>query len=139
MDLCMNVTKYGIVRFIAVLGLAGELGAGNYSGGGMGLLLLLLRVGVFESGLFHNMNSANVQKGQLRMLFNNTARFKRYLYCMCIGLPIWFVVGVAGYTVAAKSARHWGPGRIECGKRGYVYLFRNITWRLYRRPVSSMA
>src|SRR6266498_5564325 len=92
----VTTTQYAIVRFIAGIGLAGELGAGitlvsellskekrglgtsmvagigltgavvayfvskefdwrvcYYIGGGLGLLLLLLRMSVFESGMFH--------------------------------------------------------------------------------------
>lgn len=132
-----DVTTYGWIRFIAGIGLAGELGAGitlisesmdkskrgygtmivagigvlgailayyisewfswrtaYFVGGLMGICLLLLRVGIYESGIYQKQNLKNVPKGNLLMLFNNSGRALRYFYCLCIGLPIWFVVGV---------------------------------------------
>jgi len=65
-----------------------------FVGGGMGLLLLLLRIGSFESGLFKEQNESDTTKGDIRMLFTDRSRLKRYINCLCIGLPIWFVVGV---------------------------------------------
>ncbi|MFD2969897.1 MFS transporter [Sphingobacterium bambusae] len=132
-----DVNTYAWVRFIAGIGLAGELGAGitlvsetmakgkrgygtmivaavgvlgailayyvsewfdwrtaYFVGGGMGVCLLLLRVGTFESGLFRQQEHTTVAKGNIAMLFAKKERFLRYVYCLCIGLPIWFVVGV---------------------------------------------
>ena len=147
-----DLTTYAIVRFIAGIGLAGELGAGitliaetmprekrgfgtmivvtvgalgavfasivgshgqgialwlegltghllmNWQvaylmGGSMGLLLLVLRVGTFESGLFKQMHGADVHRGDLRMLFADRTRLLRYLRCILIGVPIWYVIG----------------------------------------------
>ncbi len=65
-----------------------------FVGGAMGICLLLLRVGIFESGIYQKQSKSDVSKGNLLMLFNNRERAVRYLYCLCIGLPIWFVVGV---------------------------------------------
>lgn len=129
--------QYAMIRFIAGIGLAGELGAGitliseitprekrgmatsmvagfgltgavvafimkenfdwrtcYFIGGGLGLLLLILRISVFESGMFHEVKKLNVQRGNLLMLFNNKDRFKRYALGILIGLPTWFVIGV---------------------------------------------
>lgn len=60
----------------------------------MGLLLLALRIGTFESGMFYKTTVDNIPRGKLSMLFNNRERFLRYLYCLMIGLPIWFIVGI---------------------------------------------
>jgi putative MFS transporter len=131
-----NIELYGLCRFIAGVGLAGELGAGitlvlesmdkenrGYGtmiivtlgalgavvasvvgqfdwkiayifGGVMGLLILLLRVTSLESGMFKNMKEKAVNQGNLLMLFSNRDRFFRYLGCIVIGLPVWFVVGI---------------------------------------------
>ena len=132
-----DVHHYAIIRFIAGIGLAGELGAGvtlvsesmdkkkrGYGtmliagigvlgavaafyvsewfawrnaylvGGAMGIGLLLLRVGTFESKLFTKTMKQPVEKGTIRLLFATKERALRYLYCLLIGLPIWFVVGV---------------------------------------------
>src|SRR5688572_661320 len=132
-----NTEQFKMIRFIAGLGLAGELGAGitlvselirkekrgiatsfvaglgltgavvafimkqNYDwrtcyfiGGGMGLLLLVLRISVFESGMFHEVKKMEVQRGNFFMLFNNRDRLKRYILGIVIGLPTWFVIGI---------------------------------------------
>ena len=132
-----TVDQYKWIRFIAGLGLAGELGAGitlvseltskekrgiatslvagigltgavvafimkenfhwrtcYFIGGGLGLLLLILRVSVFESGMFHQVKTMEVQRGNFFMLFTNADRFKRYIVSVLIGLPTWFVIGV---------------------------------------------
>jgi MFS transporter, putative metabolite:H+ symporter len=132
-----TVDQYKWIRFIAGLGLAGELGAGitlvseltskekrgiatsmvagigltgavvafimkenfhwrtcYFIGGGLGLLLLILRISVFESGMFHEVKKMDVQRGNFFMLFNNWERFRRYICSILIGLPTWFVIGV---------------------------------------------
>lgn len=66
-----------------------------FVGGGLGLILLLLRIGTFESGLYKNVSDNKaVSRGNLLMLFNNRKRFLKYLNCILIGLPLWFVVGI---------------------------------------------
>jgi putative MFS transporter len=132
-----SVEMYAFVRFVAGIGLAGELGAGitlvsetlsrtkrgygtmmvavvglfgaaaaatvakhfswqtaYYVGGGLGFLLLLLRAGTFESGMFKEAKHTNVSRGNMLMLFTNRKRFFKYLYCILIGAPLWFVVGI---------------------------------------------
>jgi MFS family permease len=132
-----SLPQYAVLRFIAGIGLAGELGAGitlvaeilpqrlrgygavlvavmgvlggilayfvadlfawrmsYFVGGGLGLLLLLLRFNVFESGLFAKLKQKNVERGNLRLLFNNPARFQKYALAIVVGVPLWFVVGV---------------------------------------------
>ena len=134
-----DVTTYTVLRFIAGLGLAGELGASitltsemlpkekrgiaaaiiatsgvmgtitayivhtstgedwrlcYFIGGGMGLLLLLLRVKVLDSGMYDAAKNANVQMGNFLMFFTNKERFFRYLKGILIGLPVWYVIGV---------------------------------------------
>ncbi|MFM2376831.1 MAG: hypothetical protein RLZZ165_1928 [Bacteroidota bacterium] len=150
----LEVNVYAIVRVIAGIGLAGELGAGitlvsetmakekrgwgtmvivafgamgavlaagvgskghamaegltglfgyefqNWQvvyivGGVLGLGLLFLRAGTLESGMFKSMKTTEgVKKGDFLMLFRSGRTFLRYLYCIMIGLPIWFMIGV---------------------------------------------
>lgn len=129
---------YSIYRFIAGVGLAGELGAGitlvsevlpkekrgigtmlvasvglsgallawviehffpwracYFIGGGLGVLLLIVRISVSESGIFRNLQAqAHVQRGNFFALFSNRDRFTRFLRCIFIGTSTWFVVGV---------------------------------------------
>jgi MFS family permease len=132
-----HVDQFKAVRFIAGLGLAGELGAGitlvseliskekrgiatsfvagigltgavvaffmkenfpwrtcYFIGGGMGMLLLILRISVYESGMFREVRHMDVQRGNFFMLFSNGERFRRYVFSILIGLPTWFVIGV---------------------------------------------
>ena len=132
-----SFAQYAVLRFIAGIGLAGELGAGitlvaevlprkirgygttlvatmgvlgavlayfiadlfdwrtsYFIGGGLGLLLLVLRMNVFESKIFVKIKDKNIERGNVFMLFNNRKRFLKYLKCILIGLPIWFVVGI---------------------------------------------
>lgn len=63
-------------------------------GGVLGLLLLLLRFSTFESGMFEQVKKSDVEKGNFLSLFTNSERFKRYVYCIFLGLPIWYAVGV---------------------------------------------
>lgn len=132
-----TVSQYAILRFVAGIGLAGELGAGitlvsellpkekrgigtslvagigligavvayfisrvfdwrvcYFIGGGLGFVLLLLRVGVLESGLFAQVKQMEVQRGNFLMFFTNGQRFKKYLLSILIGLPTWYVIGI---------------------------------------------
>ncbi len=132
-----DINSYAFIRFIAGVGLAGELGAGitlvsetmtkenrgygtmlivtfgalgavlaaliadqfdwkmaYFVGGGMGLLLLALRVGIYESGMFTETKQAGIKRGRILDLFTDADRLKKYIYCICIGLPIWYVIGI---------------------------------------------
>jgi len=154
-----NVTQYTVLRFIAGLGLAGELGASitltsellpkekrgiaaaiiattgvmgtitayfvnqwfhdwrlcYYIGGGLGILLLFLRVGFLESSMFDAIKKSDVPRGQFLMFFNNRERFFRYLRGILIGLPVWYVIGIL-ITFSDKFAQEFGIGEIDPGK-----------------------
>lgn len=63
-------------------------------GGSLGLVLLALRASTFESSMFENLKESDVHRGSFFSLFKNKTIFKKYLACIVIGLPVWFVVGV---------------------------------------------
>lgn len=66
-----------------------------FIGGALGFLLLFLRVGVLESGMFKNISAhSDVRKGDFLMLFTNGKRLKKYLTAILIALPNWFVIGI---------------------------------------------
>jgi MFS family permease len=69
-----------------------------FIGGGMGLLLLVLRVSVAESGMFDTLKTqrSGVSRGNFLCLFTSRQRFFKYLRCILIGVPTWYVVGVLG-------------------------------------------
>jgi MFS family permease len=132
-----SVGAYAALRFIAGLGLAGELGAaitlvseilpkesrgygtaivagvglsgavaagftGDYLdwrtayivGGCMGLALLVLRLGIFESGLYLSSKMANARRGDLSLFLQQPKRLLKFICCIGIGIPVWCVVGV---------------------------------------------
>ena len=65
-----------------------------FIGGGLGFLLLFLRVGVLESGMFKSVKETDISKGNFLMLLNNGKRLKKYLTAILIGLPTWYVIGI---------------------------------------------
>jgi putative MFS transporter len=165
-----DIHTYAIIRFIAGIGLAGELGAGvtlvaetmrndqrgygtmiiatvgvmgaaaayfvsewfawrnaYFVGGGMGILLLIMRLGIYESGLFKkNSNVEHIRKGSLSMLFTNKARFKRYMYCLLIGLPIWFVVGVF-VAQSPEFGKALGAAEVLSAGQGVLFCYLGIS------------
>ncbi len=164
-----DIPVYAALRFIAGVGLAGELGAGItlisetmskekrgygtmivasvgltgavaayfvaahfdwriafFVGGGLGMLLLFLRMGVFESGMFSKMKKENVRKGSFIMLLNNKKRFKKYLYSILIAVPVWFVIGIL-VGVAPDFGKALGmAGTIDTG-RGVMFTYIGIS------------
>ena len=87
-----------------------------FIGGGLGLLLLLLRVSVFESGIFKDLKEKPVTRGNFFRLFTSSAQFYKYLNCILIGLPIWFVIGVL-VTFSPEFGVALGVGEpIKAGK-----------------------
>jgi MFS family permease len=65
-----------------------------FIGGGLGFMLLFLRVGILESGMFQSLENSSVKKGDFFMFFTNWKRFKKYVLAILIGLPTWFVIGI---------------------------------------------
>jgi len=162
-----DVNTYAIVRFIAGIGLAGELGAGitlvsetmskqnrgygttivafiglfgaaaavmvsKYGwrnaylvGGVLGIVLLLLRIGTFESGMFKSIELRKVSKGNFFMLFTNWGRFKKYLYCILIGAPLWYVVGVL-VTLSPEFGKALGAVEPLNAGDGILYTYIGI-------------
>ena len=154
-----SLPAYAALRFIAGIGLAGELGAGitlvsevlhrsirgygtmlvasvgvsgailaniiastydwRYAfiiGGVLGLLLLITRMRVAESGMFRSMNEkAGITRGRMLSLFSDRKRFFRYLNSILIGVPIWFVVGIL-ITFSPEFAKSLGTtGAVSAG------------------------
>jgi MFS family permease len=65
-----------------------------FVGGGLGILLLLVRFSVYESGMFTSLRSTNIRRGNFFLLFSSFDRALRYVSCIMIGVPIWFVIGI---------------------------------------------
>ena len=87
-----------------------------FIGGGLGFVLLLLRVRVLESGMFRNIEFATVSKGNFFMLFSNGRRVRKYLSSILIGLPTWYVIGIL-ITFSKEFGTNMGiRGVIDPGK-----------------------
>lgn len=60
----------------------------------MGISLLVLRLIAHESGMFMQAKASLVSCGDFISLFTQWSRLKRYMVCIGIGIPTWFVVGI---------------------------------------------
>lgn len=153
------VYSYAGLRFIAGIGLAGELGAGitlvseslpknlraigtsvvagfglmgavvaqltvelaggwNISyiiGGVLGIMLLFLRISVSESGIYKNIETKSLSKGNFLSFFTNKDRFIRYLKCIAVGLPTWYCIGILA-VLANQFAPEFGIKDLNPGK-----------------------
>ncbi|MDI9320160.1 MAG: MFS transporter [Phycisphaerales bacterium] len=74
-----------------------------YVGGGMGLLLLLLRVSVAESGMFTKAKTSEVKRGSFLQFLIVKKNFIKYIRCIFIGIPVWFTIGII-VTLATELA-----------------------------------
>ncbi|MEJ7557473.1 MAG: MFS transporter [Pedobacter sp.] len=86
-----------------------------FIGGGLGLSLLFLRIGVSESGMFGKTLDKNAERGNFFSLFSSRSQFLKYLRCILIGIPLWFVVGIL-ITLSPEFGRVLGvSGDIDAG------------------------
>lgn len=152
-----TLNQYIILRFIAGVGLAGELGAGitlvsellpkekrstaagfiagfglfgvvgasfvsklvdwrtcYYIGGVLGILLLLMRIQIQESGIFKQVQQTAISKGNFLMFFNDRKRFAKYMQCILIGLPVWYIIGIL-ITFSDQFGKAFGIDGIDPG------------------------
>lgn len=162
-----TVDQYAAARFVAGIGLAGELGAGitlvsellpknkrgigtslvagiglfgavaayfTYEftedwrlcykiGGALGIGLLLLRIGVAESGMFKEIRDKKVSRGNLTMFFTNAYRFRKYIFAILIGLPTWYVIGILVNLSNRFAQSMYGDNELISGKSiMYAYV-----------------
>ncbi|GAA4096520.1 MFS transporter [Mucilaginibacter panaciglaebae] len=152
-----DINQYILLRFIAGIGLAGELGAGitlvsellpkekrstaagfiagfglfgvvaasmiskmvdwrmcYYIGGILGIVLLLMRIQVQESNIFKHVQETNISKGNFMMFFNDRRRFAKYMQCILIGLPVWYIIGIL-VTFSDQFAKSMGISGVDPG------------------------
>ncbi len=85
-------------------------------GGGLGIMLLLLRISVAESGMFKQVKEQAVSRGNILMFFNDAKRFRKYILAILIGLPTWYVIGIlVNYSNRFAGAFYEGNA-IQSGK-----------------------
>ncbi len=86
-----------------------------FVGGGMGILLLFLRVSVMESSMFANIKSTNIARGNFLLFFKTKERFFRYMRGILIGLPVWYMIGVL-ITFSDKFGKEFGIENVDPAK-----------------------
>lgn len=122
------VASLGILGAV-VAGFFGEIFSWRYAyviGGFMGASLLVLRLGMKESVIFHHMKDSGLRRGDLRLMFFSGRRLWRYFRCIVVGVPIL----VCGRCIDHLLAGNWfGSARERLGHGRlckYVLLSRNI-------------
>lgn len=154
-----DLALYKALRFVAGLGLAGELGAGvtlvseilparlrgygtmivaavgvsgavvgnlvaklldwraaYFVGGGLGLVLLVLRIGVHESRMFRRLETApGVSRGNFLSLFTRRERLVRYLASILIAMPIWFANAILVFFAPEFAVKLGVTGPVSAG------------------------
>ena len=164
-----TVDQYALCRFVAGLGLAGELGAGitlvsellpkkvrgvgtslvagiglfgavaayftfqitqdwrlcYKIGGGLGIMLLFLRIKVAESGMFSSVKEQQISRGNFFMFFKNANRFKKYLCAILIGLPTWYVIGILVNQSDKFAENMFGSKTLNSG-RSIMFAYAGI-------------
>jgi putative MFS transporter len=164
-----TVDQYAWARFIAGLGLAGELGAGitlvseilpkekrglgtsmvagiglsgavlayfiskefdwrvcYFIGGGLGVVLLILRISVAESGMFNHIKSQSVQRGNFFSFFTDARRFRKYMLSILIGLPTWYVIGIL-VSFSREFGKAFGIAEEIDPGRGIMFAYVGIS------------
>jgi len=119
---------------IAGFGLTGAIAAGTIAhyvdwrtayaiGGVLGLALLVLRMKIFESGMFTSLKSErNVRRGSVMLLLAPPARFLKYICCILIGVPLYFIL-VIFMTFAPELTAALGAATPITGQDAVIVIY----------------
>lgn len=130
----MMVATFGVMGAVA----AGAVGSYQWGlalenwriayivGGSMGLLLLVLRLGVLESSIYKNMENTHITKGDFMRLLRPGPIAKRYLQCICIGVPIWYMIGILVFQ-APELSRALGSAYTISAGRAIMFTYIGMT------------
>lgn len=99
-----------------------------YLGGAMGLVLLVLRIGVFESGMFAQVKHENtVTRGNILQLFSNAKNLRKYLCIIFVTVPVWYVMGtLVLFSPELSESLGLKEGAISAGK-SIMFAYAGIT------------
>lgn len=115
----LPASKRGLgVGLFGFIGIMGAVAAGlvtelfdwrmaYYVGGGAGLLLLLARAALMESGLYEKMACQRKHSGSLWPILRDGVLRRRYLCSILIGVPIYFTIALV-WTLAPELATAMG-------------------------------
>jgi len=164
-----SVPMYAALRFIAGIGLAGELGAGitlvseampkdfraygtlivslvgvlgavlaamvgdlfdwrmaYFIGGVMGIGLLILRIKTSESGMFTAIKEKVIKRGSFLLIFQSGKNILKYLSCIFIGIPLWFVIGIL-ITFSPEFGKALGMTEMPTAGHAIMYTYVGIS------------
>lgn len=135
---------YG-ATFVATIGVFGAVVAGftselienhlqieeswRYSffiGGGLGMLLLLMRIGVYESGMFTSMLKNKVQRGNFWALFTIPKHRKKFIGIVLATIPVWYVMGIL-ITFSPELLRKMGATFEANAGKAIAFAYIGIT------------
>jgi MFS family permease len=99
-----------------------------YLGGAMGLALLVLRIGVFESGMFHTIKTdTTIKKGNFLQLFSSKKNTIKYLSIIFVTVPVWYVMGtLVLFSPELSEKLGLAPKAISAGK-AIMWAYAGIT------------
>ncbi len=118
------VAAFGILGAV-VAALVGDLFSWRiayFVGGAMGLVLLAMRIGVYESGAFERVARTSVRRGNFLSLFSNWAQIKKYASVIFVGLPAWYVVAIL-VTFSPEFGQAMGMPRAPEAGRSVMFCY----------------
>ncbi|MDF2448545.1 MAG: major facilitator superfamily transport protein [Bacteroidota bacterium] len=99
-----------------------------FLGGAMGLALLVLRIGVFESGMFSAIKAENaVKKGDILQLFSSQKSIVKYLCIIFVTVPVWYVMGTLVLFSPELSEMMGLPEKSVSAGRSIMFAYAGIT------------
>ncbi len=132
----LSKEKRGIgTMIVATIGVFGAVVAGFVSniitdwkisffiGGGMGLALLVMRIGVLESGMFEHVKEQKVPRGNLLNLLSRK-NIGKYFSIILVTVPVWYVMGIlvtfAPEMMASMGVTAFKPNPGKCIMFAYL-------------------
>ncbi len=127
----MIVATVGVFGAV-VAGFMGEIITNwRYSfflGGVMGLALLILRIGVFESGMFEDIKKeTSIKKGNIINLFSNKHRIIKYVCIVFVTVPVWYVMGTLVLFSPELSELMGLPEKSITAGKSIMFAYTGIT------------
>ena len=95
-------------------------------GGGMGMVLLFLRLGVYESGMYQSLLKKKVDRGNFLSFFTSKTKFMKYLCSILVGLPVWYLVSVI-LTFAPEIGKSMGMTELPDSGKAVFFAYVGLT------------